>query len=252
MRVICIGNTKRLVKGAIYDVMRLDNLDTSKGKSYFRPRILIKLNETLSGGFNIKNFKLEDGSPIPEMNWESSEWQSKSIDWNHGRIKEDNIKKGDYVIYTRNSHKSLVQGKKYKVDDINIVKHKTNWGGTSHTSWVEVEIKIEGSSRFYKTYSFRKCTPQEARDIALNVLFDEETGVEKVDKNIRKIDKYESSVKEQILIKVLLSAALDSNRNNMSIVQWAISKTAPQYSLQESDFTSLLNNPLITILNKMN
>lgn len=248
MKVISTSNTKRLVKGAVYEVLKLDNLSMS-GKN-FRPSVIIKLNDVLSRSFSVKSFKLEDGSDLPEINWESDEWKEKTTDWSQGRIQPDNIKKGDYVVYRKNSHKNLIYGKKYKVEDINVINHKNTWGTSTH-NWTEVQIKVEGSSRFYKSYSFRKCTPQEARDISLNVLFDQETGVEKVDENIRKIDKYDEVTKEKLLIKILLSSMLDSNRNNMSVTQWAINKIATQYSLKESDFTNLMNCTLETLITKL-
>lgn len=248
MKVISKSNTKRLVKGAVYEVLKLENLKTPNN---FRCSVIIKLNETLSKSFNTKSFALEDGTDLPEINWESDEWKDQTTNWRQGRITHDNIKKGDYVVYNRNSHKGLIFGKKYKVEEVNIVNHKNTWGGNTSHNWTEVQIKVEGSSRFYKSYSFRKCTPQESRDITLNVLFDEETGLEKVDKNVRKIDKYDESTKEQLLIKILLSSMLDSNRNNMSVIEWAIHKIANQYSLKESDFTGLMSYDLITIISKL-
>jgi len=248
MKVICTGNTKRLVKGATYEVLDLKNLDTSNSK-YFRPHIIIKLNETNSCTLNIRNFKLENGDPLPEINWSSDEWKTKQTEYGQSRISTSNpIKAGDYVTYMRNSHKGLIGGKIYKVSNVRELHHKS-YGGTT---WSELEIQVEGSARFYKTYSFRKCTPQVAREISLNTLFDEETGVMSVDKSIRKIDKYEPSDKESLLIKILMSAALDSNRNNMTIVDWACRKTGIQFDVRPDDFNSIITNPLSTILEKLN
>jgi hypothetical protein len=248
MKVICTGNTKRLVKGATYEVLSLKNLDTSNSK-YFRPHIVIKLNETNNCTLNIRNFKLENGDPLPEINWTSDEWKNKQTEYGQSRISTTNpIKIGDYVSYVRNSHKGLIFGKIYKVTNIREFQHKS-YGGSI---WTELEIQIEGSTRFYKTYSFRKCTPQESREISLNTLFDEETGVISIDKSIRKIDKYEDQAKETLLIKILMSAALDTNRNNMSIIEWACNKTGNQFDVKPDDFNSIITNSLSSILDKLN
>jgi hypothetical protein len=246
MKVICTGNTKRLVKGSTYEVIDLKNINT--GGNYFRPYIVIKLNDTTNCRLHIRNFKLENGDPLPEINWSSDEWKNSQTEYGQSRISSTNpIKIGDYVSYTRNSHKGLIPYKIYKVSNVREFQHKS-YGGTT---WTELELQVEGSRRFYKTYSFRKCTPQVTREISLNTLFDEETGVMSVDKSIRKIDTYDDTSKEKLLIKILMSASLDMNRNNMTIIEWACNKTGNQYDVKPDDFNSIITNSLSSILDKL-
>ena len=105
MKVISLKNTTKLVKGGIYDVLKLQNQNTSTSR-YFRPRVLIKLNDSQSFWFNVNNFKLENGNDLPETNWVDS-----SIDTtNYSDLRMTSTYKpkvGEYVVYTANSHKTL-------------------------------------------------------------------------------------------------------------------------------------------------
>lgn len=243
MKALCIRNTKRLVKGAIYDVARLSNLNSPTQRKP-SPKIWVKIN----GGFclfTMNNFTLENGDDFPKINWESDEYRQIANEYSQSRIDSKSIKKGDYVVYRRNSHKALVTNNKYKVTDVREIQHKSYGGST----WSELEIQVEGSSRYYKQYSFRKCTVQETREISLGEVLGEETDVSKVlDKTQRKIDQYDDTTKERILTKVLFSAALDPNRNNMTIVQWACAKIGSNLSIEEKDFETIINKSLRTIL----
>jgi hypothetical protein len=246
MKVVCkTNNSKRLVKGAIYDVHRLENLTTLMRKVI--PRIWVDINGSICS-FSINNFKLESGDKFPEINWTSDYY--KQILTEHTQTRIDNsIKKGDYVVYKRSSHKSLVANCKYKVADVREVTHK----GYGSTNWTELEIQIEGSKRFYKRYSFRKCSVQEAREISLGEVLGEETGLAKsLGKDERKIDQYDDETKERMLTKILFSASLDPNRNNMTVVQWACNKTGSNLSLIEADFEPIINKSIKSIIEKWN
>lgn len=242
MKVISKKDTKRLVKGIAYDVYKLNMVD-KKSNRWFRPSITIKLNNKVVHEFKPDYFTLEDGKPIPNINWNSDE---SRLDQNKmtGALIDANIKSGDFVIAKRNNAKSLVLDKIYKVTDVKVKSHTYSRG----YSWNEIKIQIEGSNRFYSSYSFRKCSPEEAREIQLNTIFEEETGVKKVEKNKRKIDQYEGKDREQILIHIILLAMVDINRNNMSIIDWACKKSGKIYSVEPSDFTEIINKNLITII----
>jgi len=247
MKVVSKVNTKRLVKGATYEVINLINNPTSQKNRWHRFRITVKLNDGVSQSFSVLNFKMENGDELPKIDWECQNHKMTHINLWEYRITKDNIKEGDYVVYQRNSHSSLVEGKKYKVDKINIKVYKSNFGN-SHE---ELEIKVEGATRFYKTYSFRKCTADETRDINLKLVFDENPDLAKVDKKKRKIELYSEVEKTKILTEVLFKSALDKTRNNLSVVDWAIKKVGSTYGLTPEDFEKILDKTLEKIINSL-
>lgn len=243
MKVISKVNTKRLVKESSYDVVKLQNSNSNQNR-YHRGRVTIKLNDDVTQGFSINNFKMENGSDLPQIDFVSDWWKLNHINPWDLRITESNIKEGDFVVYTRYSHRSLITDKKYKVEKVNIRTYKSPYGN-SHS---EVEIKVEGSTRFYKSYSFRKCTMEETRDTNLKLVFGEDADVMIVDKKKRKIDIFTEEEKQKILLEILFKSAVDKNRNNLSVVDWAISKIGYTFKLNTDDFTELLKKDLNAIL----
>jgi len=244
MKVKSRVNTKRLVKNSVYEVVKLQNSATNKS-SYYSGRITIKLNDDVVQSFSVKNFKMEDNTNVPTIDFVSDWWKLNYVNPYDLRINEKNLKEGDFVIYLRNSHRSLITNKKYRVEKVNIKSFKSSYGN----SFQEVEIKVEGSNHFYKAYSFRKCTPEETRDTNLKLVFGEDADLVKVDKEKRKIDFFSEDEKEKILLEVLFRAAIDKNRNNLSVVDWAIGKIGQNFKLRVDDFTEILKKDLNTILN---
>ena len=244
MKVKSKVNTKRLVKNSIYEVVKLQNSGSNQSK-YYRGRITVRLNDDVIQSFSVNNFKMEDNSDIPQTDFISDWYKLNQINPYDLRITEKNLKEGDFVIYLRNSHRSLITNKKYKVEKINVKSYNSSWGNT----YQEVEIKVEGSSRFYKAYSFRKCTTEETRDTNLKLVFGEDADLVKVDKSKRKIDIFTEEEKQKILLEILFKSAVDKNRNNLSVVDWAISKIGYTFKLNVDDFTELLKKDLNTILN---
>jgi hypothetical protein len=55
-----------------------------------------------------------------------------------------------------------------------------------------------------------------------------------------------------MLTKILFTASLDPNRNNMTIVEWACNKIGTNLSLTESDFEPIINKSIKSILDKWN
>lgn len=232
MKVISLKNTTKLVKGGIYDVLKLQNQNTSTSR-YFRPRVLIKLNDSQSFWFNVNNFKLENGNDLPETNWVDS-----SIDTiNYSDLRMTSTYKpkvGEYVVYTANSHKTLNYNSIYKIVDVR-TQEKTNYGRTY--TWFE--IKVEGSSRFLRTYSFRRCSAQELREISLSEVMELPTGVSKVDKSIRNIDKLSETDKQKQIARLFMWSCIDTTRNNLSIIDWACTKLGTKLSVKPTDFEFL-------------
>jgi hypothetical protein len=241
MKVLCKRATKQIVKGVIYDVLFLQNQNPG-GNNFFHPNIIIKINDEVNSSFSVNNFTQTDGTPLPEINWQVAGFTRPN--WREGWIDENNLPKaGDYVVYKFKSSKTLVQDKTYKITDVNVIKK----GGVSY-AWYDIFLKIEGSNRWLSSRTFRKLSTQEARDLHLKEVFDEATGVEKVDKTKRKIDHFEGFERDKILITCLLQAMLDKSRNNMTVVEWAANKTGSLYSLTVEDFAPILEKNLTSIL----
>lgn len=245
MKLLCIKNTKRLVKGSIYDVINLVNKNTSTGTGWFNRRATIILNENNRITLSLDNFKMEDGSHIPEINWISPEFKSEkesSVEC----IIDKTIKSGDHVVCLNRNSKKLIYGKKYKIESV-LIKKNEQWGST----WSDIKIKIEGNGQWYSTYNFRKCTSQESREMSLNLLFDKESGAQKIIKGKRKIEYYDDVERERVLISILISSISDKCRNNMSIIDWAIKKTGYIYEVELEDFNGILEKRFDSILNSL-
>ena len=242
MKVICVKNTKRLVKGAIYEVDKIVAKPTTLANKRMRSKsILVNINGS-SYRFRTNNFKTEDGKDIPEIDWESdakkeSDSQSRYLN----RVK-NTIKSGDYVICLSNNHKYIVYGNKYRVSEVdiqNIVPPRYSFRSEL------IRIKLEGDSKFYSSNSFRCCTVQEARDTSLKVVFGEPTEIKiPLSKSDRKIDQYDEQTKFKKLVKTVMLAYIDPNRNNMSVVEWACKKTQPGLSITKDDFGYYSSEPL--------
>lgn len=230
MNAICIKTTKKLVKNAIYKVAYLNN--NSNGSSYFRPTLKIYLNDDSIHTFPLESFKPEVGIDFPQTQWFHPDYRAE-LDLKDQMKIDKRLKAGDYVIPNYDNLKTLIQGRKYKVKDVNFIEHKSIHGASG---WTDIKIKLEGSERWYTSWNFRKCTNQETREINLSSLFDESTGTEKVNKHKRKFDYFNEDEKKIMLLKFIMSASTDRYRNSMDIIDWAIDKIANQYSLQKSDF----------------
>jgi hypothetical protein len=242
MKIISKINTAKLVKGMTYDVIKLNNSSQRKSGYYIRKFVEVKLNENTTYTFSVNNFTTENGDPLPEIDWTSEQFKNKIQEYESTKITPETIKAGDYVVYLRKDHVGLITGKKYKINNVKI---------NNYNRWADIEIQIEGSHRYYKSYSFRKCTVEEVRKMSLGVFFDEKPDVQKIDYNKRKIDQFDEEQKVKILSALLFTSSLDRNRNNLSVVEWAIQKTGKSYKLTPEDFESIANLTLKEILELM-
>lgn len=242
MNVISIKSTKKLVNGATYRVASLNNLNT-KGYSFFNPIVRIYLNDNSIQSFPLAAFKPEIGDVFPNINWICPEYQNILNEKDQMKI-DKNLKAGDYVVPIHDSLKTLVRGRKYKVKQVNLNEHKNSSG---YVSWTDIKIQLEGSSRWYVSWNFRKCTNQEVRELSLKSLFDEKTDTETVGRFKRKFDYLSDEEKVQKLILLSLESTIDRNRNQMDIIDWAIEKTGVKYGLKREDFDLVNDIPLSRI-----
>lgn len=242
MKVISKINTAKLVKGITYDVIRLSNSNKSKNGYYNRKFVEIKLNEKSSYTFSVYNFTTENGDNLPEIDWTSDIHKNKLQEYESTKITPETLKIGDYVVYERNHHVGLIANKKYKVVNIKV---------NNFNRWYDIEIQIEGSPRYYKAYSFRKCTLEEVRKMSLGVFFDEKPDIKKIDLTKRKFDQLDEEQKPKLLASLLFSAYLDKNRNNLSVVEWAAEKIGKTYKLTPEDFEPLMKHTLQELFEKI-
>lgn len=243
MNAICIKPTTRLVKNQVYKIATFNNNNT-RGYSFFRPTIRIYLNDNEIHTFSLANFKPAGGGDFAQIVWMCSDYRSMLDEKDQMKI-DRNLKSGDYVIPTNDGLKTLVKGRKYKVEDVRVIDHKSSLGAVS---WSDIKIKLEGSSRSYTSYNFRKCTNQEIREINLKSLFDESTDTERVNKHKRKFDYFSDEEKKSILVKFLITSCNDRYRNKIDIMDWTIQKTAKNYSLTREDFDLVKDLSLMDVI----
>lgn len=249
MKVICKRATTKLVKGAVYDVIRLSNVPN--GTTYWRAYVTIKVSDTINDTYSVKNFTTVDGKELPAINWESP--TLKVVSWEERTI-DETIKKGDFVTYASNKSSTFHKGSIYTVTDVNIEKKSwtTAWSGVTqnHTS-TSIWIKVEGSTRWMKSYSFQKVPSEVARNIALQKLLDEKVDIETAGA-VRKIDKFSETEKDKVLFRIIAESMLDNSRNNMSIIDWAIHKSGKVYGVTKEDLEPILKKSINKIISEWN
>jgi hypothetical protein len=230
MNVICTKSSSRLIKGATYKCVNINNNNIRKSP-YFRPTIRIYLTSSSIQTFPLTSFKPIDSDKFSEINWICPDYQLYLNEREQTKI-DSSLKAGDYVVPIFDNLKTLIKGRQYKVVDVQ-KDEKTSWGN--------IRIKLEGSYRFYASWNFRKCTSQESREIGLNQLFDEQTNTEKVNKHKRKFDYYSDDEKKVLLLKFITESSNDRFRHQSSIIEWAILKSAIKYKLTKEDFDCVLD-----------
>lgn len=243
MNVIAIKSTKKLNKDGVYKVASLQNQNT-RSSPYFTPTVRIYLRDNSVQTFSLSGFKPESGTTFPNIIWMDSDYQQMLNERDQMKI-DKNLKSGDYVVPVHDGLKTLIKGRKYKVNEV--VSHdQLSSRGT--VSWTDIKIKLEGSQRLYVAYNFRKCTSQEVREISLKELFDEKSETEKVNRFKRKFDYLSDDEKRSTLVGIIMESSTDRYRNQMSILDWAADKTGSKYNLKREDFDDILNLSLKEIL----
>lgn len=238
MNLISKKNTKKLVKGAVYEALKISTRNPGN-INYFRPWVIIKINEN-QVGFRPDSFTLTNGDPIPDTDYVSPSFQDVFSETSY--LEGSKIKVGDFVVYKYSRCKSLEPGKIYKISEIK----STERGSVNH-KWTEYKVKIEGSNILFGTYNFRPCSQQEVRDIALKKLFDEKVDIAKAGEAPRIIDRYSDKYKDQVLLGLLVSASMDRHRHGMSILDWAV-RLGEKQSVTKEDFTPILSKTISSIL----
>ena len=235
MIVICKKGSTRLVKGLRYEVVAMNN---SPASSYNSVRIKD------FGAYSVKNFTTIDGNELPKIDIPLPQNFYRSR-----MLKPEEVKKGDIIVCTRDTYKTLVQDGMYRIEEITVKSTpRTSYNGTILSPNVEHFIKLEGVKRKLKFngWTFRKLTTAEAREMALGqLLFDEETGVITTN-DVRKIDLVKNKNLE--LVRLVSKSILDPNRHGLKILDWGIQQVSKKTEVTADDYEALLNMSLKDIL----
>ena len=243
MKVISNKNNNKLVKGATYEVLSVETINTSNSR-WFKPTITIKG----LGKFVSHNFTNVDGTPIGQMTWKSTELDVSHRNRVTTRITSaKGLKSGDLVVSERTT-KLFEKGKIYKIMDILYREEDAKSYNGSTYKKITQGIKIEGYNRFLSVYNFRHLTAEERRNISLGSIFNEEVDVKTVDRSTRKIDNVDQNEKDKILITSIFQSILDPHRNNMTIPEWASKRKGKVYGIEVTDFKPLMNKKLSDII----
>lgn len=239
MKVICIKNTSVLVKGSVYEVVRLMN----SGNRSRSGTICVKLPNGRNLLSRVQLFTNMDGTLLDQKDWEAERPEILYI--KDVRL----LKKGDVVVCNSDNTKTFEYGKMYKIEDV-LYKESSvtyQWSSTPRTV-VDQKLKIQGySNRWLSPRGFRHCSQQEKRSLSLDNLFEDKIPVITEFKG-RKIDKLSKSGKNKIILSVLMSSMLDPNKNNLSTIDWALKKKGKFYDLTEMDISPFLNKKLSEII----
>lgn len=236
MIAICIKPTKRLVKGGRYEIEGLWNSGTSQ--RWIEGKVAVKG----LGRFSVNYFTDTSGNPLPKILIQPNYRSHETLDFK-------DLKVGDILVCRSESYKTLATGAKYQIELLEEVP-RIRKGISSSIKYSEKMIKFVGISRKLKfnSWSFRKLSPQESREISLTKLFGEGE-VDIIKTKVRKIDL--ATNKERVLLEILLQSISDRNRHILSVVDWACQKVGTKWAVKPEDFTELMQKSLGDIINKI-
>ena len=238
MIVICKRPTKRLVKGVRYETGSLYNSGNNQRWQEGTVQILG------IGRFVVDNFTTTDGNPLPKTDIIVQPTPLEQPTF-------EQLSKGDILICTSDSYKTLGKGCMYQIEELKSVSsQKVGWNKQTYTH-VEKSIKFVGIPRTLKfsPWRFRKLTAQEAREISLNSVLHGEEPVIVKSKDIRKIELVAN--KELELMSMLSKSIIDTNRHHLSIIDWACQKSGTNLGITSDDYATILNMSLKDILEKI-
>lgn len=227
MKLLCIRSNKKLLKGNLYECDYVDTTLYSWNGSTSNRRNN-SVNVVGFGRYSSVGFRMEDGSSIP-LDYK----YDKRPKYVQPYLQDVNV--GDWVICKSNSYKTLIQGQRYQVEEVIKAQGEVRWNNKH-------KIKLKGSKRFIDLgYNFTLVPKDESRDITLNAIFGENV----LNGEVGKVDNIDN-----ILVTMLAKSILDPNRHNLTIIEWAIEKYG-KCGIKESDFKTLLNKKLKTILDNI-
>ena len=238
MIVICKKNTKKLVKGLRYEVHGLYN--SGNNQKWIEGKLEIKG----FGRFVVTNFTDINGNPVPKTDIIPNRQVFVKLDF-------ESLKKGDILVCTSDSYKTLIKNGMYKIEKLEQVSRlMRNHNGATYTH-KEQSIKFEGINRKLKfsSWRFRSLTPQEAREISLGSLLEGKDPEVITTSKLRKIDMVPNKNLE--LMRNLSMSIIDSNRHHLSLIDWSCQKTGLKLGVTPEDYGDLMNMTLKEILEKI-
>lgn len=238
MRVVCIKQTKKLVKGFEYNLSALNNSAATAGKARSGKAFIDKI-----GWYSVSNFQTIDGEELPKLDIIRTTFDEK-------RLEFSDLSKGDILICYSDNYKSLIKGGMYKIESLHTITRTINrWSGGTYTQ-VDNYLKFEGVSRklMFCSWKFKKLPTDQAREMVLEqILHDSPDKVTRTDfRNMRKIEHLEN--KDSILINILSKSILDENRHQLSITEWAVKQLGGKMDLEISDYSHLMDMKLADVL----
>ena len=225
MRVISLKSNTKLLKGVAYEADSFNN--TATGSRWGQHRIRIQFPSGGYGSYLCKNFTDTSGNPLPQISYVSPNHTPVEI------FDATTLKANDIVVCNSDKYKYLVKGGKYRISEV-----------ADANTWT-AQIRLEGYSRFirFNSWSFRKLSLQETREIALSQIFNQPENFS-VD-FVRKFEKENNKTK--ILLQALSKSILDPYRHEYGVLDWTIEKTKNQ-DLKKDDFNQIMNMPLSEVL----
>jgi len=225
MRVISLKSNTKLLKGVAYEADSFNN--TATGSRWGQHRIRIQFPSGGYGSYLCKNFTDTSGNPLPQISYVSP---------NHTPVERFDVttlKANDIVVCNSDKYKYLLKGGKYRVLEV-----------ADANTWT-AQIRLEGYNRQirFNSWSFRKLSLQETREIALSQIFNQPENFS-VD-FVRKFEKENNKTK--ILLQALSKSILDPYRHEYGVLDWTIEKTKNQ-DLKKDDFNEIMNMTLSEVL----
>lgn len=231
MIVICKRGTKRLIKGARYEVKSLWN--NGANHNWIEGKLELK---EVSGRYTINNFTDTNGNNLPNINIQPQRNESaQSI------LRFSDINIGDLII-CKGNYKTLVNGGLYRISEKEVISNRPHY--------ISGKIKFEGINRWYvfNKFRFRALNDNEKREVSLNSLLNnQDPNIIKTSK-VNKLDIIDN--KYEVLMDSLCQSIMDKNRHKISIIDWAC-KIDNKIGLKSENFNELLDMKLSDILKKI-
>jgi len=241
MRILCIKNTSVLVKGSIYEVVRLYNQITNN-----RPKVWIELPSKQILNASPKSFTNLDGTPI-----DRKDWSRPVVDYLSTKIKDVRLlKKDDIIIGNSNQTKTFEFGKMYKVEETFYNQEMVTrpWSKTPFPVTTQ-KVRIQGyGNRWIMTDRFRLPNQQERRSTSLDMVFENPIPVI-TDFKVRRIDTMTESARNKTILFLLMDTMRNGSRNNMNVIDWTLrGRRGKFYDLDKKDIEPLLDRKLSEII----
>ncbi len=240
MKILCIKNTSVLVKGSIYEVVRLNNQITNN-----RPKVAIELPNKQILRASPKSFTNTDGTPI-----DRKDWSRPVVDHTSTIIKDvRTLKKGDIIIGNSNQTKTFEFGKMYRVEEVFYSEEMVTrrWSKTPFLVTTQ-KIRIQGyGNRWIISNRFRLPNQQERRSTSLDMVFENPIPVI-TDFKVRRIDTMSEVDRDKTILSLLMETMRNGSRNSMNVIDWTLQRRGKFYDLSQEDINPLLDRKLSEII----